>query len=118
MSDDARAATFETRHADADAAATVAAALAPDNTPQMRTDVDGDVVRTRIERDTTGGLHATADDYLVNVFVADTVVTSARVDGSDIADDIGRSDINDDSETNDTSDTSETSDTSDTNTHE
>ncbi|QLG26522.1 hypothetical protein HUG10_02745 [Halorarum halophilum] len=112
MSEDARTAAFETRHADAAAAATVAAALAPDNTPQMRTDADADVVHTRIERDTTGGLHATADDYLVNVSVADAVVTSARATGSDVEDDSGRSD------TNDTSGTNDTSDTSDTNTHE
>lgn len=112
MSEDARTATFETRHADAAAAATVADALAPDNTPQMRTDADGDVVRTRIERDTTGGLHATADDYLVNVAVADAVVTSARTGGTGIEDSSGRTD------TSDTSGTNDTSDTSDTNTHE
>ncbi|WP_313690842.1 KEOPS complex subunit Pcc1 [Halorarum halobium] len=80
MTEESRTATFETRHADAVAAATVADALAPDNTPQMHTASDGDVVRTRIERETTGGLHASADDYLVNVTVADAVVADARTD--------------------------------------
>ncbi|QLG62777.1 KEOPS complex subunit Pcc1 [Halorarum salinum] len=98
-----RTATFETRHADAAAARTVAAALAPDNTPQIRTEADGDVVRTRIERDTTGGLHASADDYLVNVAAADAVVASAR----DVDDGTERGDGSDHSESSEHNDTHE-----------
>ena len=119
MNGKARTATFETRHADEATAATVAAALAPDNTPQMRTDADGDVVRTRIERGTTGGLHASADDYLVNVGVADAVVATARLhvaDGrTEPGDGIDGDEERDSSEPDDSSDTS---DTDDTNTHE
>lgn len=70
-----RRAVVETTHADA---ALVAAALSPDNTDSMRTEVDGDVVRTRIERETTGGLQATVDDYAVNLAVADAVIQSAH----------------------------------------
>lgn len=69
-----RRATVETTHADA---ALVAAALRPDNTDSMRTEVDGDVVRTRIERETTGGLRSTVDDYVVNLTVAETVARTA-----------------------------------------
>lgn len=57
------------------AAARVAAALAPDNTPELTTDVaDGQVV-TAITRETTGGLRATLDDYLVNLGVAHEVAS-------------------------------------------
>ncbi|WP_254543654.1 KEOPS complex subunit Pcc1 [Halomarina pelagica] len=60
-------ATLRTRFDDA---ATVAAALEPDNTPEMRTTVEGDVVETVIERETTGGLRTTVDDYVTNLTVA------------------------------------------------
>lgn len=68
-------ATIRTRLAHADV---VADAVRPDNTPEMETSVetspDGErTVVTAIERDTTGGLHATVDDYVVNVTVASTV---------------------------------------------
>ena len=56
----------------------VAAALRPDNTDEMQTAVEGDTVVTRIERDTTGGLHSTVDDYVVNVDVAERVVQTAE----------------------------------------
>lgn len=49
----------------------VAAALRPDNTPEMTTRVEADAVVTTIERETTSGLRATLDDYLVNLAVAD-----------------------------------------------
>lgn len=55
----------------------VAAAVRPDNTPQMETQVTGDAVVTRIERDTTGGLRTTVDDYTVNVTVATEVAQHA-----------------------------------------
>ncbi|MFB6085141.1 MAG: KEOPS complex subunit Pcc1 [Halorientalis sp.] len=64
-------AVVETTHGDRERAAMVAAALAPDNTDEMETTVDGETVRTVIERESTGGLHATVDDYVVNCTVAD-----------------------------------------------
>ena len=74
--DDAdRTATVRTEHA---AAATVAAALGPDETDSMRTRVDGDVVACTVARPTTGGLQSTLDDHLVNLRVADRVVERAR----------------------------------------
>ncbi|RLM71230.1 hypothetical protein DVK05_02185 [Halorubrum sp. Atlit-8R] len=73
--DAARTATVRTEHADA---ATVAAALAPDETDSMRTRVDGDVVACAVERPTTGGLQSTLDDHLVNLRVADHVIERAR----------------------------------------
>ena len=62
-----RTATVRTTHGDAEV---VAAALRPDNTAEMSTRVDGDAVVTEIERDSTGGLRTTADDYLANLTVA------------------------------------------------
>jgi hypothetical protein len=54
----------------------VAAALRPDNTPEMETLVkDGQVVTT-IERETTSGLRSTVDDYVVNLTVAVTIEQS------------------------------------------
>jgi len=70
-----RRARVETTHEDA---STVAAALRPDNTPSMTTDVADDVVRTVVERETAGGLGSTLDDYVVNLTVAETVVRTAR----------------------------------------
>jgi len=65
-----RRARIRTDHGDADTARQVAAALDPDNTAEMETVVDGTTVETRIRRETTGGLHATVDDYVVNLHVA------------------------------------------------
>ena len=62
-----RTATVRTIHDDAEV---VAAALRPDNTAEMSTRVDGDAVVTEIERDSTGGLRTTTDDYLANLTVA------------------------------------------------
>ena len=74
--DDAdRTATVRTEHA---AAATVAAALGPDETDSMRTRVDGDAVACTVARPTTGGLQSTLDDHLVNLRVADRVIERAR----------------------------------------
>lgn len=66
-----RRVTITTRHGDADRARSVAAALRPDNTPEIETTVDGEAVRTVIERETTGGLHSTVDDYVVNCSIAE-----------------------------------------------
>jgi len=59
-----------TGHDDRETAAAVAAAIEPDNTDEMTTRVDGETIETTIDRETTGGLHSTADDYVVNLDVA------------------------------------------------
>ncbi|MUV91136.1 KEOPS complex Pcc1-like subunit [Halapricum sp. CBA1109] len=64
-----RHARITTRHDDPEV---VAAALAPDNTDEMTTRVEGDRVVTTVDRDSTGGLQATVDDYVVNLHVAQT----------------------------------------------
>jgi hypothetical protein len=55
----------------------VAAALVPDNTASMTTRVEGSRVVTEIERETTGGLQSSVDDYVVNVSVAERVAQTA-----------------------------------------
>jgi hypothetical protein len=67
MTDGLRRATIRTVH---DRPATIAAAIAPDNTAEMSTRVEGDAVVTTIERETTGGLRTTVDDYVSNLTVA------------------------------------------------
>ncbi|QCJ47865.1 KEOPS complex subunit Pcc1 [Haloprofundus sp. MHR1] len=71
----ARTARVETTHEEA---ALVAAALAPDDTDEMTTTVSDDRIVTVIERETTGGLQATVDDYVVNLTVAETVIDAVR----------------------------------------
>ena len=75
MSEASHDAVVSTTHDDA---AVVAAALAPDNTDAMTTSVDGTRVTTTVTRDSTGGLAATVDDYVVNLTVADAVAETAR----------------------------------------
>ncbi|KAB1194629.1 hypothetical protein GJR96_14735 [Haloferax sp. MBLA0076] len=70
-----RRATLRTTHDDPEL---VAAALGPDNTDSMQTTIDGDELVTTIERDSTGGLLSTVDDYVVNVTVAQTVIAATR----------------------------------------
>ena len=65
-----RRAEVRTTHGSTDAAARVAAAIWPDNTDEMDTRVDDDAVVTTVERETTGGLQSTVDDYVVNLRVA------------------------------------------------
>lgn len=48
----------------------VAGALRPDNTAEMETRVEDGTIVTTIDRDTTGGLRTTADDYVSNLQVA------------------------------------------------
>ena len=60
----------------------VAAAVAPDDTEEMDTWVEGDEVEDgtvvmTVERETTGGLASTVDDYAVNLSVADRTVEHA-----------------------------------------
>ncbi|MFB6171353.1 MAG: KEOPS complex subunit Pcc1 [Haloarculaceae archaeon] len=62
-----RRATIRTTH---DRPGVVAAALRPDNTAEMTTEVAGDRVVTTIERETASGLRSTVDDYVVNLTVA------------------------------------------------
>ncbi|MFD1645107.1 KEOPS complex subunit Pcc1 [Haloarchaeobius litoreus] len=69
-----RRATVRTEH---ERPQLIAAALRPDNTDEMQSEVEGDTVVTHIERETTGGLQSTVDDYVVNVDVADRVVQHA-----------------------------------------
>lgn len=67
-----RRAEFRTTH---EHAAIVAAAVRPDNTPEIETRVDGSTVVTTVERETTSGLRATADDYVTNLAVAAQITT-------------------------------------------
>lgn len=48
----------------------LAAAVRPDDTPEIRTRVEGQTVVCTIERDSVGGLAATVDDAVVNLRVA------------------------------------------------
>jgi len=70
-----RRATITTDHEDSTQATRIAAALRPDNTTEMETTVEGTTVRTVVERPTTGGLHATVDDYVVNCDIAARLTT-------------------------------------------
>jgi tRNA threonylcarbamoyladenosine modification (KEOPS) complex Pcc1 subunit len=83
-----RSATIRT---ELDVAAIIAASVRPDNTPQIETrveqDGDGvDAVVTTVERETTGGLRTTVDDYVVNLAVAHEVVQLANRHASENAD--------------------------------
>jgi hypothetical protein len=69
-----RTAALRTDH---DHPALVAAALRPDDTPEVETRAADGAVVTRIERETTGGLARTVDDYAVNLRVADRLVALA-----------------------------------------
>jgi len=80
-------ATVRTDHGTPTRADRVACAVAPDNTASMTTRVDGATVTTDIERDTTGGLQSTVDDYVVNLGVADAVLDA--VDAASDADTLG-----------------------------
>jgi hypothetical protein len=75
-----RTADLRTDH---DEAALVAAALRPDNTPEVETEARDGTVVTRVERETTGGLARTVDDYAVNLRVAQRLVgLAARHDNT------------------------------------
>ncbi|MFC7045510.1 KEOPS complex subunit Pcc1 [Halobacteriaceae archaeon GCM10025711] len=54
-----------------------AAAVRPDNTPEMTTRVEDGAVVTVIERESTSGLRSTVDDYVVNLTVATEVAQFA-----------------------------------------
>ncbi|MFC7080613.1 KEOPS complex subunit Pcc1 [Halorussus caseinilyticus] len=66
-----------------DDAAILAASVRPDNTPEIDTRVERDgegveTVVTTVERETTGGLRTTVDDYVVNLTVAQKVVQAGK----------------------------------------
>lgn len=63
-------ATIRTTHGDSSTAERLARAVRPDNTDEMDTTVEDDALVTTIERETTGGLRSTVDDYVVNLSVA------------------------------------------------
>ncbi|TQQ83856.1 hypothetical protein EGH24_00570 [Halonotius terrestris] len=69
----------------------VARAVGPDNTASMTTRVESATVTTEIDRDTTGGLQSTVDDYVVNLGVAEAVLDAvdhaADADAGDVGDD-------------------------------
>ncbi len=69
-----RTATLRTEH---DHPELVAAALRPDNTASVRTTAQDGAVVTRVERETTGGLARTVDDYAVALRVADRLAARA-----------------------------------------
>lgn len=71
-----RRARIETEHGDAETARAIAQSLGPDNTVEMETTVDGSTVVTTIERESTGGLQSTVDDYVVNLQVAVQLATT------------------------------------------
>lgn len=66
-------AVIRTEHADAKS---VGAAVRPDNTDEMTTEVASDTVETTIERPSVSGLRTTLDDYLVNLTVADQLTAT------------------------------------------
>ena len=68
-----RRAVIRTTHDDP---ALVARALRPDNTPEIDTRVRGDRTVTTIDRERTGGLQTTVDDYVVNLTVATRIQTA------------------------------------------
>ena len=68
--------------------AVIAEALGPDNTPEMDVRLDGEVLETRVERASAGGLQSTVDDYVQNLGVAIRVATMVTAEeGSSAADD-------------------------------
>ena len=75
-----RRATIRTELADP---VVVAAAVRPDNTPEITTQVEDGTVVTTVERETTGGLQTTVDDYVVNLTVAAQTAELARESDND-----------------------------------
>lgn len=59
-------------------APTIAAAVTPDHTPDITTTHTNTTITTHITRETTGGLRATTDDYLVNLTVAARLLTTVH----------------------------------------
>ncbi len=57
---------------------TVAAALRPDDTAEIETRIEDGCVVSVIERETTSGLQATVDDYVVNLGIAIDVLNCSN----------------------------------------
>lgn len=57
----------------------IADALRPDNTAEMETTTDEATIETVIERETTGGLRMTADDYVTNLAVAAQLTNDTKI---------------------------------------
>lgn len=74
----ARTATVRVTFDDEETARQVAAALAPDDTAEMATRVDGRTLSTTITREGTGGLRTTADDYVSNLQVAQQLTDTTQ----------------------------------------
>ncbi len=72
--DPGASATIRTAHDHPDL---VAAAIAPDNTPEIDTRTAEGHVVTTVTREDASGLASTVDDYLVNLDVADRTVERA-----------------------------------------
>ena len=70
-------ATIQTSHGDPQL---VASAIRPDNTDDMRTSVIDGGLETHIERESTGGLLTTIDDYLVNLLVVARIEAYEQTD--------------------------------------
>ena len=79
MTEGSRTARLRTDHRTPTRAEWVANAVRPDNTDSMSTTLDGSAIETRINRETTGGLQTTVDDYIVNLGVATAVIDA--IDG-------------------------------------
>ena len=90
-------ATVTTSYATPTRAERVARAVAPDNTASMTTRVAEATVTTEIDRDTTGGLQSTVDDYVVNLGVAEAVLDAVDT-AADAGDDATDTDAGDDAD--------------------
>ncbi len=82
MTEQSRTARLQTDHHTPTRATWVANAVRPDNTDSMSTTVEESAVETRIERETTGGLQTTVDDYIVNLGVATAVIEAIEDDAN------------------------------------
>jgi hypothetical protein len=82
-SSDRRRARIETAHGDSETAERIARALAPDNTAEITTRVEGSHVVTTIARPSTGGLHSTVEDYIVGLQVSAQLATRDRAPSTD-----------------------------------
>lgn len=72
--DSTRRARIETTHSDDATARLLARAIRPDNTAEMETNAVDNRLVTTIARDSTGGLHSSIDDYVVNLHLAEQLL--------------------------------------------
>jgi hypothetical protein len=64
-------------------ATAIARAVRPDNTDRIETAVEDGTVVTTIQRESTGGLQATVDDYVVNLRTAAQLTDTADANTAD-----------------------------------